>query len=40
METEELIKKCRAISLEGEEDDKVSFVGNMKQKGLKLLQDV
>ena len=33
METEELIKKCRTISLEGEEEDEVSFVGNMKTKG-------
>ncbi|KAH9799961.1 hypothetical protein WN943_000608 [Citrus x changshan-huyou] len=36
METEELIKKCRAISLEGEEEDKVSFVGNMKTKGAEI----
>ena len=36
METEELIKKCRAISLEGEEEDKVSFIGKMKAKGAKI----
>lgn len=36
METEELIKKCSAISLEGEEEDKVSFVGKMKTKGAEI----
>lgn len=38
METGELIKKCRAISLEGEEEDKVSFVGKMKAKGVETVR--
>ncbi|KAH9670323.1 CCHC-type domain-containing protein [Citrus sinensis] len=37
MEIEELIKKCSAIPLEGEEEDKVSFVGKMKTKGAEII---
>ena len=37
MEAEELIKKCSAISLEGEEEDKVSFVGKMMTKGAEII---
>lgn len=33
METEELIKKCSAITLEEEEEDRVIFGGSMKEKG-------
>lgn len=32
METDELIKKCSAITLEDEEEDKIIFGGNMKEK--------
>ncbi|XP_024045326.1 uncharacterized protein LOC127901390 [Citrus sinensis] len=36
METEELIRKCSAITLEEEEEDKVIFGGSMKAKGEKI----
>lgn len=32
MEIEELIKKCSAITLEEEDEDRVIFGGNMKEK--------
>ena len=38
METEELIKKCRAITLEEEEEDKVSFASKMKAKGIETIE--
>ena len=37
METEELIKKCSVISLKGEEEEKMSFVGKMKTKGAEII---
>lgn len=37
METEELIRKCQAITLEGEEADKFIFAGQMKEKGSKAV---
>ena len=37
METEELIRKCQAITLEGEETDKFIFAGQMKEKGSKVV---
>ena len=37
METDELIKKCSAITLEDEEEDKIIFGGNMKEKGAKIV---
>lgn len=36
METEELIRKCSAITLEEEEEDKIIFGGSMKAKGEKI----
>ncbi|KAK9195052.1 hypothetical protein WN943_003169 [Citrus x changshan-huyou] len=36
METEELIKKCSAITLEEEEEDRVIFGGSMKEKGAQI----
>lgn len=36
METDELIRKCSAITLEEEEEDKVIFGGSMKEKGAKI----
>lgn len=36
MDTEELIRKCKAITLKDEEAEKISFKGNMKKKGEKL----
>ena len=36
METEELIRKCSAITLEEEEEDKVIFGGSIKAKGEKI----
>ncbi|KAK9187829.1 hypothetical protein WN944_019228 [Citrus x changshan-huyou] len=38
METDELIQKCRAITLEDEEEDKVSFAGKMKAKGAETVE--
>ena len=37
METEELIRKCQAITLEEEEADKFIFAGEMKEKGSKAV---
>ena len=39
METDDLIKKCSAITLEEEDDDKVIFGGKMKEKGAKIAAD-
>ncbi|KAL9437563.1 hypothetical protein AB3S75_023434 [Citrus x aurantiifolia] len=36
MDTKELIRKCKAITLKEEETDKISFIGNMRKKGEKL----
>lgn len=36
MDTEELIRKCKGITLKEEEAEKISFTGNMKKKGKKL----
>lgn len=36
MDTEELIRKCKAITLKEEETDKISFIGTMRRKGEKL----
>ena len=38
METDELIQKCRVITLEDEEEDKVSFAGKMKAKGAETVE--
>ena len=37
MDTEELIQKCKGISLNGETRGKVTFKGNMKLKGEKII---
>lgn len=37
METEELIRKCQAITLEGEEADQFNFEGQMKEKGFRAV---
>lgn len=37
MEIDELIKKCSAISLEEEEEDKVIFRSSMNEKGAKIV---
>lgn len=37
MDTEELIQKCQAITLEGEEADKFIFEGQMKEKGFRVI---
>lgn len=37
METEELIRKCRAITLKGEEVDQVFFEGQMKERGYRAI---
>ncbi|KAH9670684.1 CCHC-type domain-containing protein [Citrus sinensis] len=36
MDTEELVRKCSAITLQEEENDKITLLGSMKEKGLKL----
>lgn len=36
METDELIRKCSAIMLEEEKEDRVMYGGNMKAKGIKI----
>ncbi|KAL9416831.1 hypothetical protein AB3S75_039925 [Citrus x aurantiifolia] len=36
MDTEELVRKCSAITLQEEEKDKITMLGSMKEKGLKL----
>ncbi|KAH9658870.1 CCHC-type domain-containing protein [Citrus sinensis] len=36
MDTEELVPKCSAITLQEEEKDKITMLGSMKEKGLKL----
>lgn len=38
-ETEELIKKCSAITLEEEEEDRVIFGGSMKEKCAQIAVD-
>ena len=37
MDTEELIRKCKAITLKGKEEGKVSFKSEMKSKGEKIV---
>lgn len=37
IETEELIRKCQAITLEGEEADQFIFEGLMKEKGYRAV---
>lgn len=37
MDTEELIKKCKAISLDGDKRGKVTLRSKMKEKGEKIL---
>lgn len=37
MDTEELIQKCQAITLEGEEADKFMFEGQLKEKGFRVI---
>ena len=36
MDTEELIQRCNAITLQEEENDKIDFFGSMEEKGLKI----
>lgn len=36
MDTEELVRKCSAITLQEEENDKITLLGSMKEKGLKF----
>ncbi|KAL9408562.1 hypothetical protein AB3S75_047020 [Citrus x aurantiifolia] len=36
MDIEELIRRCSAITLQEEENDKIDFFGSMKEKGLKI----
>lgn len=36
MDTEELIRKCGAITLQEEENDRIDFFGSMEEKGLKI----
>ena len=38
MDTEELIRKCKAITLKEEETDKIIFIGNYEEKKGKNLQ--
>lgn len=37
MDTEELIRKCKAITLDGEEADQIIFEGQMKEKGSRAI---
>ncbi|KAL9413385.1 hypothetical protein AB3S75_041956 [Citrus x aurantiifolia] len=36
MDTEELVRKCSAITLQEEEKDKITMLGSMRETGLKL----
>ena len=36
MDTEELVRKCSAITLQEEENEKIDFFGSMKEKRLKI----
>ena len=37
MDTEELVRKCSAITLQEEEKDKITMLGSMRETGLKLV---
>lgn len=37
MGTEDLIRKYQAITIEGEEEDTITFMGSMKEKGVQIV---